>query len=435
MTRIQQLTVENFKKLKFVDIKTDEMGNVIVLKGRNGQGKSSIIDSMMVAMGGPKVAPDDPVRHGQKDARIVATLDDGTKITREFFGDGNQRLTLIDEKGHAVQSPQAWLNKLMSTFAFEPQKFIVSSSLERVRLLYDLVGLTESEELRIRDDLIASRIADKRIRKNLAERLSSMPKWREIEEEAINFSKTMEAILEVTGTKIAFGPESDDIDKWDWLAGEVKNYCSKREDIYRKINVSNNLINELEDKLKRLKEENKELQNIAAKQYEFPLSLDFERLAEAGRQQAKQALKESALRSENEHCKKEMQSVSQGLDKTERAIAEIEEAIKQKIEVAFGDSKFAIDDDLCVLDIPFSQLSQSEKLFTAIEVALVQNPTLRVVRLSEGSLFDNATRQKLEELADKHDFQVWLEVVSDDKQGSSGVLIIEDGEILGDHHD
>ena len=78
MTKFRQIELTNFKKISMINIDIDEGGNVITVQGANGQGKSSILDGLLAVLGGPRYAPEKPVKEGEKDATIVATLDNGT---------------------------------------------------------------------------------------------------------------------------------------------------------------------------------------------------------------------------------------------------------------------------------------------------------------------------------------------------------------------
>ena len=46
MSRIVSLQSTNYKRLKAVRIEPDKDGNLVVIGGNNGQGKSSILDSI-----------------------------------------------------------------------------------------------------------------------------------------------------------------------------------------------------------------------------------------------------------------------------------------------------------------------------------------------------------------------------------------------------
>jgi len=91
--RVISLRAENFKRLQAVEIHPD--GAVIEVRGRNGQGKSSLLDSICAALGGADVAPKKPIREGADRAEIVVDADKARAIERANlpvpglgFGDG-----------------------------------------------------------------------------------------------------------------------------------------------------------------------------------------------------------------------------------------------------------------------------------------------------------------------------------------------------------
>lgn len=60
-TKIHKLEIENVKRVKAVTIEPTQNG-LTVIGGRNGQGKTSILDAIAWAVGGSKFKPSDPQR-------------------------------------------------------------------------------------------------------------------------------------------------------------------------------------------------------------------------------------------------------------------------------------------------------------------------------------------------------------------------------------
>ena len=59
-------------------------------------------------------------------------------------------------------------------------------------------------------------------------------------------------------------------------------------------------------------------------------------------------------------------------------------------------------------------------------MAMAMNPTLRIIRVRDGSLLDEDAMKLLAEMAAKNDSQIWIERV--DSSGRVGV-VLEDGRI------
>lgn len=54
------------------------------------------------------------------------------------------------------------------------------------------------------------------------------------------------------------------------------------------------------------------------------------------------------------------------------------------------------------------------------------NPTIRVIRISDGSLLDSENMAVIAEMAQENDFQCWIERVDESRQVG---FVIEDGSI------
>ena len=79
--RIVQFHAENFKRLGLVEITPE--GNLVTIGGKNGQGKSSVLDAIFVALKGRAVAPPKPIRAGEE--RCVIQLDLGDLVVTRTF--------------------------------------------------------------------------------------------------------------------------------------------------------------------------------------------------------------------------------------------------------------------------------------------------------------------------------------------------------------
>lgn len=136
--KIVKLTAENFKRLVAVEITPD--GNVVKIAGRNGAGKSSVLDSIVAALGGGKEAPAMPIRAGQDKSVVVVETNEYT-ITRTFTEKGSY-LKITNKEGFEARSPQGLLNRIVGQIAFDPLAFIREKDTRVQReLLLNLVGL------------------------------------------------------------------------------------------------------------------------------------------------------------------------------------------------------------------------------------------------------------------------------------------------------
>ncbi|GAG42212.1 unnamed protein product, partial [marine sediment metagenome] len=68
------LRAENVKRLKVVEIRPDADGGLVVIAGPNAAGKTSVLDSIAMALGGKRLIGPKPIRAGQKTASVKVDL-------------------------------------------------------------------------------------------------------------------------------------------------------------------------------------------------------------------------------------------------------------------------------------------------------------------------------------------------------------------------
>ena len=94
--KIVSLEVQNVKRVKAVTLEPSPDG-LTTIGGRNGQGKTSVLDALAYALGGEKLAPTNYRREGAAgESRIRVETDDGLIIERKGK---NASLTVTDSTG------------------------------------------------------------------------------------------------------------------------------------------------------------------------------------------------------------------------------------------------------------------------------------------------------------------------------------------------
>ncbi len=88
--KIIEFRAERFKRLSAVEITPE--GNTVIISGKNGQGKSSVLDAIWLALGGGNATKDSattvPIKEGEKDAVVRLDLGDMV-VTRKWTASGS----------------------------------------------------------------------------------------------------------------------------------------------------------------------------------------------------------------------------------------------------------------------------------------------------------------------------------------------------------
>ena len=136
--KITALEAENVKRVRAVALEPAPDG-LTVIGGRNGQGKTTVLDAIAWALGGERYRPSEPHRDGSVlDPRLRVELSNGLVVER---AGKNSALKVIDREGR--RGGQQLLNSFVGQFALDLPKFMESSAAEKARTLLEVIGVGE----------------------------------------------------------------------------------------------------------------------------------------------------------------------------------------------------------------------------------------------------------------------------------------------------
>lgn len=164
MVTITNLQIENVKRVKAVELTPTQTG-LTVIGGKNGQGKTSVLDAIAWALGGERFRPSEPHREGSAlPPRIKVQLSNGFIVER---AGKNSDLKVTDPSGRA--SGQTLLNEFIEKLALDLPSFLAASGREKAQILLRVAGIgdelakLDADEKRIYAERLAiGRIADQK---------------------------------------------------------------------------------------------------------------------------------------------------------------------------------------------------------------------------------------------------------------------------------
>lgn len=175
MITINELQVENLKRIKAVKLEPSASG-LTVIGGKNGQGKTSVLDAIAWALGGEKFRPTNPKRDGAlTPPNLHVVLSNGIIVERRGI---NGSLKVIDPTGK--KSGQRLLDEFISKLALNLPAFLHASEAEKSKALLQIIGvgdkltvLDRKEEQLYNQRQEVGRIADRK--KKAAEEMPFYP--------------------------------------------------------------------------------------------------------------------------------------------------------------------------------------------------------------------------------------------------------------------
>ena len=450
--RIIRLEAENYKRLRAVRI--DPKGNVVEITGRNGQGKTSILDAIFEAVKQVDLGTPMPIRKGEEKARI--RLDMGDLVVERKFSEKGSTLIVANAEGAQYSSPQTMLNALLGALSFEPLKFAQMRPRDQYDALKGLVKMevdVEALELKNNADfnrrteinrdakakraqadgiVVPAGLPDAVIDKaalltdltNASTHNTDIAQRRANRESA---TKEIETIRASVATA-----EIEAVSIKDTACGKADRELE--EAIARARAAREAAINSAHERMKQTLEGCKaqlaratdiEAKLSAAPPLPAPIDVAALRAqidaAEATNAGIAKQCTQAILISEAQQLEAKSKELTEAIEARDAAkVAAISSAKMPVAGLGFGAGHITFN------GVPFEQASSAEKLRVSLAIAMAGNPTMRVIRIQDGSLLDEDSMAIVAEMAAAHGFQVWVEAV--DSSGTRGI-VIEDGAV------
>lgn len=429
--KILKLEAENVKRLKAITVRPDPEDPVVIIRGNNAQGKSSLLDAIRYAFEGKGSHPPRVVRDGTTEAHVEVETED-LIVLRRWTGheheDGPSTEVEVrsKEKGK-LKSPQAVLDHLYGNLAFDPLGFMRLKSDDQGAEWKKVVGVdTDAIDLESQKTFDERTETNRKV-KDLIARIAALPT--EPPAQAVELSTLLaqqEAIE--TARRAANGKRAER----DALMRRVT-------DATEQIKATEGAVRAAEKMLADAKgardaavarHASAQAQAAAADNACDDLPDETAQLEQlsAIRKQIEAA---SAIAVENERwaAREKLAGELKGLEaKATDQTKQLAKLEGKKIEL-LSKAKVPIEGleygsrGLKYRGVPLEQASSAEQLRVSVAMGMAANPKLRVMMSREGSLLDDTSLQILRDMCRENGFQFWLEVVGEN--GPAAVVIRE----------
>jgi DNA repair exonuclease SbcCD ATPase subunit len=432
--KLTRLEITNFKRIRVVEI--TPTGNVVVIRGRNGSGKSSALDGIAALLGGEKLCPQEPIRRGENEAVLRGRLDQfpefGTviverKFTRREDGEVTSSLKLSREDGLPLNRPQKRLDELLGRLSFDPLAFLRISPREQAETLRGITGVDFSLLDAKRAKAYEARRAANAQVVQLEARLRAAPEV-DAPDEQVSIAALLEESQALQKQKAANDLERAALQRSkDVFAARKRDAEAAAAEVER----ARQALAAAEER-QRAADEALEASREAGKaqlaKVEQLVDPDLSALAaqmrdvEAVNEKVRAKAAFDATRVELEAAKALAKRLDDEISAVDQQKAEALASAKLPVPgLAFSDAGVTFE------GLPLDQASQSQQLRISVAMGAALNPQLRATLVRDGSLLDEDSLSLLHQEAQRADLQVWLEVVGKNGEG----IVIEDGAVEG----
>lgn len=416
-TKIVRLAAENVKRIRAVEIEPD--GNVVVISGRNGQGKTSVLDSIWFALGGAKAEKETPrpIRDGEDHARV--SLDMGDYTVTRTWDEAGSRVVVMAKDGTRYASPQKFLDQRLGDLSFDPLAFTRKSAKDQLADLLKLVELPfDPLELEVERDMIYGR------RTNVGRDLKSVHGQLDAVVDAPDGDDEAEVsiadlLAEATAADEAARARERAVDRRDQAVAHLAHMQDEFDELKRRLAALSGQIAAKKN----------EVDDLTQAVTELPVDDDRavlrQRLADA--EDVNNAIRE---RNRQREAKR---SLALQVVELEQKVVELTDeisAIDNRKAIVLAAATMPVEglafdkEGVTYRGVPFAQCSAAEQLRISLGMAMAMNPTIGVIRITDGSLLDKTNMELIREMAEARQMQVWVERVADEH----GIgFVIEDG--------
>ena len=427
---IVRLQSENVKRVKAINIEPNGKP-VVIIGGKNGQGKTSLMDSIAWALNGKRSIQDRPVREGADSAQIILETEDMV-VRRVFAADGSTKLTVTNREGARFAKPQDMLDKLIGSLSFDPLAFSrmkKKEKKEREESLCELLGIDTRRLDAEREIAFGDRTIVNREVKSLAAQVEGLAFHDDAPAEPLDpadVRKELDAAKQHNAAQDevveAFYAAEDDMKNLESDAEEVATEIERLEQLLAAKREEASAIN---TKIELQKATVAEREAAAADVEKIDEDAIIARLEQIGEINAKVRDNADYDRKRKELAAKEAESaaLTQAINEIDAKKAEMLRTAKYPIPELSIDAEHGI----MLGGMPWDQASSAEQLRASVAICMESNKGFPVALIRDGSLLDDDSLALVERMAVERGFQVWMERVGD---GEECTVIISEGDVV-----
>lgn len=443
------LTKLEIQAVKRIRVARFRPGNraVVTIGGKNGHGKSSVLDSFEMLIGGKDAVPAEPIHRGKRRGDIVGTL--GTRalgdqyvLHRIFTANGGTELKVSRADGGRIEGgPQGFIedlfgkNKTLKALASDPLAFATMDPTEQDKLCKLACGVDFTEIDARRDKADAERAAQAKVVKQLEGQLIGLKEHIGVPSSEVSVADlTMQLEHHTSIINKTAGVERD-VDASNRI---VASHQQRIDDTKREIA---RLRDELLDAETRLESCEREMLVHRSALETANAKLASQRAADEAATSAAESVRKAlatvqdtnAKVRENIHRAEVQKKLDEAREELERIKMQREQIDLERKEM-LDNAKYPIpgmgfDETGPTLDgFPLEQASQAQKIRLGVAIGCELNPGIGVFLIRQGSLLDDESMLALEQELIARQCQALVEVVSSDGDGCA--IYLQDGEIV-----
>lgn len=418
--RVLRYQAHNVLRLSQVDLDL-EGHHLFLVGGKNGQGKTSALTALLMALcgrSGMDSYPEIALRDGESDGWVKVELSgdeelhEPTGLTVELYlkrkrgGAVAESFRILDSTGEEAPEPRTLLKRLCEVRAFDPLAFEKMDAKSQKALLQKLLNLDFTDSRSEHKRLYDKRTEVNRDASKVKARLDAMPFHKDAPDEEVSTSDLMEeleAAQKVNRQNQEFRNMAVNMN------GKLKNVIDDLDAIEKQIQALELKRAELVEEENKMKEAVEYARRDAAKLEDQDESAIRQQIKDADKTNTQVRANKAKIEADAQLDKliHESEELSERMEAIDQAEKELLKNAKWPVE------GMSLDDNGVLLNgLPFSQASKSLRTMVSVDVGCALNPKLKLLVCEDGSDLDSDSLAALDAKLKEKGFQMIVELVT-----------------------
>jgi DNA repair exonuclease SbcCD ATPase subunit len=405
---------------------------LILVGGLNGQGKTSAITALRMALQGKSAMkdefPDIPLKEGEREGRVEVHFDNGMwvefTIERKRGGKVVETAELYDADGTPAPTTRQTIRDFLGAIGVDPLSFDRMSRAERLKSVGKLLGFDlsslEAEEKEVFEERAA---VNRDLKKTIAAR-DRLPRWADAPKEAVAVGTLLEKLGEARKHNDCADELHNDTVRAVIDAREAEARIEGARSAVAKATLD---LQRAEEDLAKAVEVVAEIETREVGVEKIPVEPILKEIEGLDAINAK--VRDNAAYHAAKEDADELQAMSDLLsDRLDKIRAEKKRTLE---EAPWPVAHMSMNSDgIMLAGLPWEQASKSQRTIAACKLAMAANPELKLLVCQDGNDLDNETLEALEKVLKEEGYQMILEFVTrGDEDEARCSVVLEEGRV------
>lgn len=413
--------------------------HLFLVGGRNGQGKSSALSAIAMALCGKRGCdfPTESVKHGERQAIVRIDIDGAPeewqnpqvrverRMERRADGTIKDTLVITDEDGQEAPTPQRLLDELYKHRGFDPLAFSRMKPSEQIEELRKVVDIDFDEFDSARAELYQERLSVGREVKSLKGKLDGMKRISDVPEEPVSVKELTEELARRNEANSNNARKRAELEQHRQEYRQAAQECERADarvmELRQLLDAASKHAAECRNEREQLEEEGKRLKEEVEQLVDADLQEITTQIQRS--EEINEAIRHNRARKE---LRAELEAKEDAYSDLTARIAEVDQDKANAIrEAAWPVDGLSFDGaEIRYKDVPFSQCSASERIRVSVAMGIASNPKLPLLIISNGESLDNDALREIEQVASEKGYQILVEFMTRDSDDEERCQVI-----------